>query len=144
VIGNIKIEGGEAKASVVEDLVPVKEGEFLAEFNNLPAGRYLWKGRFEKEGRTLKEESGEILVESYTLEEFDQGGSSSLAAIADKSGGKYFRFDQFGEAAALVDIKPILVSHSGEVVIWGKLWLLILFISALSSEWLLRKLFQLI
>jgi len=142
--GNVRLEGPDRSAGTVGDLLPIEEGKFAAEFNNLSAGKYKWRGLFEKDGRTIKEDAGEILVETYTLEEFDQGGVATLTAVADKSGGKYFRFDQFDQAAALIDTKPILVSHSGEFVIWGKLWLLILFISALSIEWLLRKLFQLI
>ncbi len=144
VIGNVKLEGTESSASVDEDLLPMAEGEFAAEFHNLPAGKYKWRGRFEKDGRSIKEAAGEILVETYTLEEFDQGGAATLAAIASRSGGKCFRFDQFTQAAAMIDTQPVLMSHSGEIVIWGKLWLLILFIAALSIEWLLRKVFQLI
>lgn len=144
VMGSVKLVGTGSSASVDEDLLPKSEGEYLAEFFNLPSGKYQWRGHFEKDGRLIKEDAGEILVETYTLEEFDQGGAATLAALADRSGGKYFRFDQFDQASAMIDTKPILVSHSGEFVIWGKLWLLILFIAALSVEWLLRKLFQLI
>ena len=142
--GHVKLAATGSSGSVDEDLLPKSEGEYAAEFNNLPAGKYKWSGKFEKDGRTIKEDAGEILVETYTLEEFDQGGSTVLAAIADRSGGKYFRFDQFEAAAAMIDTNPVLMSHSGEIVIWGKLWLLVLFLAALSVEWLLRKVFQLI
>ncbi len=144
VIGSIRLESSDGSSGMLGDLLPLEEGKFAAEFSNLPAGKYKWRGYFEKDGRKIKEDAGQILVETYTLEEFDQGGAAALSAIADRSGGKYFRFDQFEQAAAMIDTKPMLVSHSGEFAIWGKLWLLILFISALSVEWLLRKLFQLI
>lgn len=142
--GTVRLDGPGEIAEIGGDLLPKSDGEYAAEFYNLSAGKYKWRGKFEKDGRTLKEDTGEILVETFTLEEFDQGGAAILAAVADKSGGKYFRFDQFDQAAAMIDTKPILVSHTGEIVIWGKLWHLLLFIGALSAEWLLRKLFQLI
>jgi len=142
--GSVRLIGADKSASALGDLLPVGDGKFGAEFYNLSAGKYKWSGKFEKDGKIIKESSGEILVESFTLEEFDQGGAATMTAIADQSGGKYFRFEQFDQAAAMIDPKPILVSHTGEIVIWGKAWLLILFISALSVEWLLRKIFQLI
>ncbi len=142
--GNVKLEAIGSSGSIDKDLLLKSDGEYAAEFSNLPSGKYKWRGKFEKDGRTLKEDAGEILLETYSLEEFDQGGSATLAAIADRSGGKYFRFDQFEQAVAMIDTKPVLMSHSGEIVVWGKLWLLILFMTALSVEWLLRKVFQLI
>jgi len=144
VIGSVHLSGQSGGSGIVEDLLAKGEGEYTAEFNNLQAGKYKWRGRFEKDGKTIKENSGEILVETYSLEEFDQGGVATLTAIADRSGGKYVRFNQFNQMTSIIETSPIRMSQSGEMVIWGKFWLLIVFISALSIEWLLRKMFQLI
>lgn len=144
VIGSVQLDGPGNPSTVVNDLIPQEEGKFTVEFYNLAAGKHKWTGKFEKDGRLIKEETGEILVESFTLEEFDQGGTATLNALAKQSGGQYFKFDQFNQAVAVINTEPVLVAQSGEIVIWGKLWLLILFIAALSGEWLLRKVFQLI
>ena len=64
--------------------------------------------------------------------------------MAARTGGKYYRFDKFDAAIAALDLRPVEVSETGEITLWGKLWLLLLFLSALSLEWLLRKIFQLI
>lgn len=144
VSGNVQLDGPGNPSTVTADLIPEDEGKFAAEFFNLSAGKHKWTGKFEKDGRVIKEVSGEILVESFTLEEFDQGGTAAMTTIASQSGGQYFRFDQFDRAMAMIDTEPVLVAKAGEIVLWGKLWLLILFIAALSVEWLLRKVFQLI
>ncbi|MEE8403942.1 MAG: hypothetical protein V3S17_00970 [candidate division Zixibacteria bacterium] len=145
VSGNIELSGQQGQETVLTDLIPYKEGEFRAEIFNLSSGNYRWTGRFEKDGRIIQEESGEILVESFTLEEFDLSGNiTEMTAIAARTGGKYYRFDKFDEAIAALDLRPVAVSETGEITLWGKLWLLLLFLSALSLEWLLRKIFQLI
>ncbi len=145
VSGNIELSGQQGQQTVLSDLIPYKEGEFGAEIFNLSSGKYSWTGKFEKDGRIIQEETGEILVESFTLEEFDLSGNiTEMTAMAARTGGKYFKFDKFNEAIASLDLRPVEVSESGEITVWGKLWLLLLFLSALSLEWLIRKIFQLI
>ena len=145
VSGNIELTGQQGQETVLADLIPYKEGEFRAEIFNLSSGNYSWTGKFEKDGRIIQEETGKILVESFTLEEFDLSGHiTEMTAMAARTGGKYFKFDKFDEAIAALDLRPVEVSETGEITLWGKLWLLLLFLSALSLEWLLRKIFQLI
>jgi len=45
---------------------------------------------------------------------------------------------------AAIDPGPIIEREEGEVTVWGKLWLLAVFVGALAVEWVLRKVNQLI
>lgn len=127
------------------NLVGVGEGKYRAQFYNLAPGKYHYAATFEKEGRVLKQSDGDILVESFSLEEFDQSGNPAvLTSLAKLSGGDYFTYEEFGKAVESIDPSPIEVETKGELVVWNKLWLLIVIIGALSGEWLLRKAFQLV
>ena len=45
---------------------------------------------------------------------------------------------------AFLDLTPVEVREQREFVLWGRFWLLLVFIAALSLEWLVRKMNQLI
>jgi hypothetical protein len=130
----------EGRNPLETDLLERGDGKYAAEFTAVPPGRYEYEAVFEKEGDVLKRQQGQLLVETFSLEEFDQQGDpATLMASARASGGGYFPYDRFGEAVAALDLSPVLESVSGEYVFWGKLWVLLLFIGLLGTEWLLRK-----
>ena len=86
-----------------------------------------------------------IVVEKFSLEEFDQSGDpATLMAVARLTGGSFYGYRQFAAALAAIDRKPISETVKGGLVLWNKIWLLLLFIGALSLEWAVRKLNQLI
>jgi hypothetical protein len=98
-----------------------------------------------KEGQELKRNSGSIMVESFSLEEFDQSGDpSTLQAVSRVTGGRYYTFREFSEAMANLDRASITETKHSEIPIWNKTWLLVLFIGLLSTEWVLRKSNQLL
>ena len=127
------------------DLVALGDGKFSAEYFNLTPGSYRYSAVMEKDGRLLKENEGELLIESFSLEQYDQSGDpATLTALSRLSGGSYHTFRQFDDALATIDRAPQTLLLRSEVVIWNKLWILITIIGALSIEWLLRKANQLI
>ena len=136
----------EKKGETIEtDLVSVGSGAYKARFFNLAPGKYHYVATFEKEGRLLKQKEGDLLIEVFSLEEFDQRGDPAvLTALAKLSGGDYFTYKEFDQALESIDRSPVQVLQTGELVLWNKLWLLIVIIGALSIEWLLRKVFQLV
>jgi len=145
VTGTVQLEKAGGSDTVETDLVGLGEGKYRARFFNLPPGNYHYKGSFEKEGRLLKQNDGDLLVEAFSLEEFDQSGDPTvLNALARLSGGDYFTYDQFDKAVGLIDLSPVEVKQKGELVLWNKLWLLVIIVGALSVEWLMRKAFQLV
>ncbi len=127
------------------DLILIDGGKYRADFQNVKPGRYRYKASFSKDNRLLKETSGQIEVTSFSLEEFNtDGNQSNLQLIASMSGGSYYKLSNFDNLVQAIDLNPKEVIKTTEVNLWDKLLLLILFISALSLEWLLRKLNQLI
>jgi hypothetical protein len=79
------------------------------------------------------------------LEELDRTGNpAGLRALASRAGGKAFQAQAFDEALAYLDLSPIEVTSHTEHLLWGQFWLLLVFLGAISVEWLLRKMNQLI
>jgi hypothetical protein len=127
------------------DLLDAGEGKFRAEFKNLAPGEYRYEGTISKDGRQLKQNRGTIVVESFSLEEFDQSGDpASLAALSQATGGRYVAYNEFDRALAGLDPSPVKISLTEEFSLWGNLWLLLIFVGALALEWVLRKLNQLL
>lgn len=127
------------------DLIEQGEGEFKAEFSAIPPGRYQFAGMFEKGGVTLKRQTGRVAIEPYSLEELDRSGDpTSMTAVARLSGGGFYTAREFDRALAAIDLSPIVESETREIALWGRFWLLMLFVFALSAEWVLRKFNQLI
>lgn len=140
VTGVVKLTRDESGDTFEADLIERGEGKFIAEFTQLPPGQYTYEGRFEKEGRVLKEKSAEILIESFSLEEYDQRGDpAGLMAISRASGGDYSSYKEFDRAASALDVGQVLETDTGDIDLWGKLWLLLLFVGTLALEWFLRK-----
>jgi hypothetical protein len=122
------------------DLIEQKPGDLSAELSKLPPGKYQWRGSLEKDGVTLQEERGQLQIESFSLEEFDQRGDpATLMAVSKRSGGDYYTFGQFDEALAGIPVQSIAETLHREINLWGRPWLLAIFVVALGVEWLLRK-----
>lgn len=127
------------------DMAELAPGRLRATVPQLPPGAYDYRASLQQAGRELKTVTGSIQVETYSLEEFDQSGDpATLQALARLSGGTYYTFREFDAALAAMDLAPIKETMSGEFSLWGKLWLLAVFVAALSAEWLLRKLNHLV
>ncbi len=145
VSGTVELLAEGSSSSYEIDMVPLGEGKYRAEFFNLTPGSYRYRGAFRKDGNILRNSEGVILVESFSLEEYDQAGDpAGLAALSRLSGGRYFTTREFDEAVAFLDLTPVDVREQREFVLWGRFWLLLVFVAALSLEWLGRKMSQLI
>lgn len=140
VTGTVLLTGESAANRFEADLIEQEPGRYRAELTQVPPGKYTWQGRLEKDGRLLKENAGVIQVEEFSLEEFDQSGDpATLMALSRLSGGSYFTFDRFSDALRTIDTDLVSESISGEITVWGKFWLLTIFILALAVEWIIRK-----
>ena len=127
------------------DLLPKQNGKYTAELFNVKPGIYQYTASLLKDKNLLKEVSGQIEVNRFSLEEYDTGGNpNELKTAAVMSGGKYYTAAEFDKAVQSLDLDVIEVKNKKEIKLWNKIWLLILFIVALSIEWLLRKTNQLI
>jgi hypothetical protein len=103
------------------DLIDRGEGKHVAEFAQLPPGTYSYRAGFEKGGQTLKWNEGRILVESFSLEEYDQRGNDlALRAVSRATGGQYFSYRDFNDAVAAIQTEPVVESVKGEFSLWGR------------------------
>lgn len=143
--GSVRLSGGPGEEQYETDLTGDGDGTFQAALRNLPPGTYQYEAVIEKEGRRLKTDRGSILVETFSLEEFDRSGDpATLAAVARATGGNYYTYREFDEAVERLDLETVSVRRKEEIVFWNKLWLLLVVIGALSAEWVLRKANQLV
>jgi len=144
VTGTVRLESG-GNEVFEKDFIEQTPGRLQAEFDQVPPGQYTFSASLEKGGQVLKNEQGRIVVETFSLEEFDQSGDrAGLMALASMTGGGFFTFEQFNDAVNNIDLNPVVESVQKEIVVWNKFWLLLIFIAMLSIEWILRKLNSLI
>ncbi len=145
VTGLVRLTQADGASPIEADLVEQGEGKYQATFDQVTPGTYRYAATMSKDGSELKRNEGNIVVEKFSLEEFDQSGDpATLMAVARLSGGSFYGYKQFASALAAIDRKPINEAVKGELVLWNKVWLLLFFIGALSLEWGLRKFNQLI
>jgi hypothetical protein len=144
VTGTVRLEGGDGEV-IEKDFIEQGPGRLQLEFEPVPPGRYTYTAVLQKGGQVLKKEQGRIVVETFSLEEFDQSGDrTGLMALANLTGGGFYMYDHFSDAVNNIDLNPAVESVQKEVVVWDKFWLLLIFIVMLSVEWVLRKINSLI
>lgn len=121
------------------------EGKYRAEFKTLSPGQYNYRGIVNRDGAVLKETSGQLVVESYFIEDLDyRPDFAALEAVSSNTGGAFLYGDRADSLLSLIDDSAIFESVRREISVWDKVWLLFIFIGALAIEWLLRKRYQLI
>ncbi len=140
VTGTVSVTAGAGQEPQEVDLIESEAGKFHAEFNNLAPGKYTYQANLSRDGQPLKTTHGQLLVESFSVEEFNQqGDAATLTSISHATGGNYYDFSQFGTAVEKLNLLPVTENQENEFVLWGKFWLLAVFIGALAIEWSLRK-----
>lgn len=131
--------------STVAQLVEKEDGQYRAEFDILSPGRYKYFGLINKDGRKLKESSGQIALESFSVEEYRKHPDfATLASVSMTTGGKYCELNEVDSLYPAIDTAKVAVSIQKEIILWNKFWLLAVFILSLALEWLMRKRYQLI
>lgn len=139
--GLVELKNDSTGERTEADLIETAEGVFVARFTGLPSGDFSFTGRMEKEGRLLKENRGKIKVEHFSMEEIDQSGNPALLKrLADVTGGEYARIDEFDSLARLIELGEISEVTVEEASLWNNYWLLLVFLSAMAVEWIIRKL----
>ncbi|MFQ5499805.1 MAG: hypothetical protein ACE5FH_09045 [Candidatus Zixiibacteriota bacterium] len=145
VTGHVKMTRTDRKYEREVDLLATGEGTYRADCRNLAPGSYTYAAEFSQDGQVLKQSRGEIVVEPFSLEELDQSGDeAALMTLARLSGGKYCRYEGFDDAIGELNLEPVRETLTNELTLWNRLFLMIVIVSALSLEWLLRKVYQLI
>lgn len=143
--GIVSVTRQDGAGSREADLTPVGSGEYEARFGDLVSGTYQWRAELRSEDQLLKADSGTVVVEAYSLEEFDQRGDpATLAALANATGGEYFTYRQFGEALDQLDTRRVSHTKKAELTVFNRdIWWIVVLVT-LSLEWLIRKRNQLL
>ncbi len=144
-VGNVSLVNQASGDTTAAPFVEKSEGQYRAEFEVISPGKYKYIGTIEKDGKKLRESSGEIVVESFSVEEYRrQPDFGALASISQLTGGAFYPLSEVDSLYSRMRSDAIRVSVQKEFVLWDKLWLLIIFIFALATEWFLRKRYQLL
>lgn len=145
VTGTVRLESTDGDRIYEADMTRLQEGSYRAYLYNVVPGDYAYRATLSKDDRLLKETVGKILVESFSLEEYDQGGDpATLKAVSRLTGGAYYTYDKFDQVLDSIDTSPLSITRKSEFVLRDQFWLLLAFILALSLEWLIRKVHQLL
>ena len=65
----------------------------------------------------MKQNTGRLVVEAFSLEEFDRSGNpGNLIALSRLSGGDYYTFSDFDRALEAIDRTPISTIKKSEIV----------------------------
>ncbi len=143
--GSIKLKSANGQDSIMAQIIEQGEGKYRAEFETVPSGRFNYSGIIEKEGKRLKESDGTISIESYTMEEFIRRPQfDRLRNISGITGGQFFQINQIDSLYRSISTKKLRTVINSEIIVWNKIWLLLIFIAALGVEWFIRKRLQLI
>ncbi len=143
--GYIILVNGATNDTAIVNLREKGEGLYRGESELLPPGRYQYHGVIEKEGKRLKENSGQLAVESFSIEEYQRiPDFEKLTDLSGSNNGQFVMLNEIDNLYSAIDSGRISVSLHKEIILWNKFWLLALFILMLSLEWFLRKRFQLI
>jgi hypothetical protein len=140
VTGSVRLVPADGKDSLSARFVDRGEGKYQADFSQVSPGEYTFHANLSKGNQRLTAKEGKILVEAYSLEEFDQSGNpANLMALSRQSGGGFASWRDFDKVLAGISAQPVAQTTTGEFGVWGKSWLLLLFAGALAVEWALRK-----
>lgn len=143
--GHVALVGEDDRDTTIAQFVEYGEGRHRADFDLVTPGRHRFTGIVEKDGKLLKEASGQIAVESFSIEEYQRRPDfGTLAAVSQLTGGSFVPIGSADSVYSIINQEIIIVSTQKEIVLWNKFWLLTLFITALAIEWFLRKRYQLI
>ncbi len=143
--GYIMLKSEATADSNLVQFLETGEGRYRAELELIPSGRYKYFGVIEKDGQKLKEATGEIAIESYTIEEFRRKPDfAAMASAAQLTGGDFVLLKDADSLWADLNTDKIPMSEHNEIAVWNKIWLLTIFIAALGLEWFLRKRWQLL
>jgi hypothetical protein len=126
--------GQERTRPVMLEAVPGQPGEYRALLaHDMP-------GRFELKLSGAEPVAMPFRVSLPPRHEQEEIGMAedSLRKAAENSGGKFYREEDLYKLPAEIETRKAPFTHRQEVILWGPL-ALVLFVSLITAEWLVRK-----
>ncbi|MDP7303402.1 MAG: hypothetical protein QGG09_09895, partial [Pirellulaceae bacterium] len=113
---------------------------FVASFYPSSSGRFELNASLTSEGKTVANQTAEFLVHGSDLELADTGTNRSLLkSISQKSGGVYVDVEDTSKLADSIERKERRDVRTERTEYWDSPFLFLLFIAAVSGEWILRR-----
>lgn len=142
----VSSSGGETRQLV---LSPAEPGIYRGQLSGLPAGQYTYAGEALQGTRRLGQDHGLFSVGDMTLEERSlRADAELLRAIAQRTGGAFFTAERVTEVQPwlrrLPSWTPTVTTVTRELRLWHSPWLLLLALLSLSTEWFLRRRWELL
>ena len=136
----VEVSTGE-QAAPVESVTLAPDGEFFrAEIGPLAPGRYIYRAEGTIGGESMGEDSGEFIVEEFSLEDAEvRRRPGVLHRLADESGGIYMAPESIDGLSESVPLERRTVALRRELELWNSPWPLLALVGLLSVEWALRR-----
>ena len=113
---------------------------FLASFYPSSSGRFIVNAALTSEGKTVANQTAEFLVHGSDLELADTGTNRSLLkSLSQKSGGVYLDIEDSSKLVDSIERKERRHAGTERTEYWNSSFLFLLFIAAVSGEWILRR-----
>ena len=114
--------------------------EFTAKFTPTLGGRYQVEVRLAAGSKLLANQSAEFLVQGEALELSDpRTDPDMLQRISDRTGGKFVEIDQIESLAKDLPQKERRRVQIDKREFWNSPWLFAIFLTAVGTEWYLRR-----
>jgi len=127
------------------NLTPTVDGRYRAAFPVVNAGRYRFKALARRGETVLGEDKLTIRVQVPDAEfTHTRQDTAFLKKWAKNSGGAYLTLQELNQGKKIPGLSPVPVKHKIEIDLKNSLTLLIILLSLITLEWLLRKRFNLI
>ncbi|MEL7339114.1 MAG: hypothetical protein AAGM67_01410 [Bacteroidota bacterium] len=120
------------------------EGQYFLELNNLGEGTYTYQAEGRANNILVGRDRGEFSIGRSNVEHFQlQADRGLMQQLALRTGGEFAYANQLGETAdnikALPGLKPVIEYQKSRTGFFDLWWVMVLLLSLLSVEWIVRK-----
>ena len=113
---------------------------FTGVFYPTAGGRHEIAAALLADGKPLANQAAEFLVQGPDLELADTGTSpANLQAIANATGGRYFDISEVDKLTEQLPRRERRTPRVERIEYWNSPWLFLIFLAAVTSEWVLRR-----
>ena len=138
----VRIDGPEGPTELT--LAPGGSGRYEGILSNLPAGDYRFNGQATVGGETIGSDAGRFVIDEIGIEFVQTSMNVAfLRALAERTGGKFYTFDQLGTLADDIEehrkFAPRSIERAEEWSMRESIWFLIAALACFAVEWFIRK-----
>jgi len=134
----VQLTGPQFSQEVI--LQDVGDGLYCATLQVLGGGEYQFRGVAEQSGQQLGEDTGRFSVEPFSLEFLNTRlNEPLLRQMAQATGGAYGNVDSLNIFAERLQLTPLSRHETSDFALWGRAPVLLVLLTVLGLEWLVRK-----